>query len=79
MPRVRSLLAVSLSAALALPPGSHAQSPRPAQAAQVTQAAPSPVAAGSPTAGATRLPGMLDGISTAPAIPDEIAPGVFGT
>ncbi|MBU9423240.1 M48 family metalloprotease [Burkholderia gladioli] len=73
MPRVRSLLAVSLSAVLALPPGSHAQSSRPAQAAS------SPVVATSPAAGAARLPGVLDGISTAPAIPDEIAPGVFGT
>ncbi|NIE84066.1 50S ribosomal protein L25, partial [Burkholderia sp. Tr-860] len=45
MPRVRSLLAVSLSAVLALPPGSHAQSSRPAQAAS------SPVVAASPAAG----------------------------
>lgn len=54
--RPKSLLAVSLSLALALPPGSRAQS--------------------SPT---PPLPRVLGAISTAPEIPPEIAPGVFGT
>ncbi|XOD05131.1 M48 family metalloprotease [Burkholderia sp. 22PA0099] len=60
-----SLLAVSLSIAMAVPPGS------PAHAATSDPRTPS-------TPGAP-LPRLLDGLSSAPEIPDAIAPGVFGT
>ncbi|MBN3726516.1 M48 family metalloprotease [Burkholderia sp. Ac-20379] len=61
--RIPSLLAVSLSIALAVPPGGGA----------AHAATSDPPAPGAP------LPRLLDGISSAPEIPDAIAPGVFGT
>ncbi|MEK6425023.1 MAG: M48 family metalloprotease [Burkholderia gladioli] len=63
--RIPSLLAVSLSIALAVPPGGATQA--------ATSDARVPSAPGAP------LPGLLDGIAGAPEIPDAIAPGVFGT
>ncbi len=87
--RVRSLLAVSLSLVLAMPQCARAQ-PVPSTQAPLTGDHPAPAA---PSSGATSaaagrpssvvpapaLPRLLDGISTAPEIPDTIAPGVFGT
>lgn len=76
--RVKPLLVTLLSVVLATPPGSGAQ-PAPAASPVKVGVPVTPPIPSVPSVPSAPLPGVLDAISSAPALPETIAPGVFGT